>query len=123
MVAPTSTTRSQGCRFTGRMVPRDLGRRHLPSDTLVALSGGDRGNDVGQAETLVGAGGHGGGGPTLAATIDGTGETLIGDATDANSATIRGLGVAGDHPSLLPVDDRAYAIGEEIARGGMGKIL
>ena len=89
------------------------------------MSEGDRG--VGHAETLVGAGGQGAG-ATLTDTVDAAGATVRGDsavATDATSATLRGLGLGlgGDHAQLLPVDDRAYAIGEEIARGGMGKIL
>ncbi len=86
------------------------------------MSDGDRG--VGHAETLVGAGGHADG-ATLSDTVDAAGATVRGDSvdTDANGATLKGLGLGGDHATLLAVDDRAYAIGVEIARGGMGRIL
>ncbi|HSD90034.1 MAG TPA: hypothetical protein VLB44_21030, partial [Kofleriaceae bacterium] len=49
-------------------------------------------------------------------------ETL--PAADApHAATLPGPHVVADLPSLPRIDDSLYAIGEEIARGGMGKIL
>jgi eukaryotic-like serine/threonine-protein kinase len=39
------------------------------------------------------------------------------------AATLPGPHVVADLPSLQRIDDSAYAIGEELARGGMGKIL
>jgi serine/threonine protein kinase/WD40 repeat protein len=47
---------------------------------------------------------------------------LPADAT-AHGATLPGPHVVADLPALPRVDDSVYAIGEEIARGGMGKIL
>ncbi|HEY5944201.1 MAG TPA: serine/threonine-protein kinase [Kofleriaceae bacterium] len=55
----------------------------------------------------------------------GTDPTLQSDPTlDAPlAATLAGPHVVADLPSLQRIDDSAYAIGEELARGGMGKIL
>ena len=82
------------------------------------MSDGDRGSPLGVAETLVGAGGQ-----RAPKHIDSAAATVAGESVSAVDATLRGLGLGGDHATLQPVDDRAYAIGDEIARGGMGKIL
>ena len=86
--------------------------------------------DVGKAATL--PGGHGA--PELAhdatigatpdGTVDGYGETVGGGSGgEPHAGTLPGAGVALDLPSLPRVDATSYAIGPEIARGGMGKIL
>ncbi len=80
--------------------------------------------DVGQAATL--AGGHGAPalahGATVGATVDVYSDTVGGDR-DPHAGTLPGPGVALDLPNLPRVDAASYAIGPEIARGGMGKIL
>jgi eukaryotic-like serine/threonine-protein kinase len=74
------------------------------------------------AATLPGPAGHG---PTLPAmTADGAGsaETLE-PPQPGHAATLPGPYTVADLPTLPRVDDATYAIGAEIARGGMGKIL
>ena len=86
--------------------------------------------DVGKAATL--AGGHGApdlahgatAGSALHGAVDAHGETFGGGSgDDAHAGTLPGAGVALDLPNLPRVDAASYAIGPEIARGGMGKIL
>jgi eukaryotic-like serine/threonine-protein kinase len=55
-------------------------------------------------------------------------ETLVPDAVAAtldapNAATLPGPYTVADLPELPRIDDASYAIGEELARGGMGRIL
>ena len=57
-----------------------------------------------------------------------TDPTLASDGSDESDArglgeTLAGPHIAADLPALQRIDDTAYAIGEELARGGMGKIL
>ncbi|MBL0214916.1 MAG: protein kinase [Myxococcales bacterium] len=75
-------------------------------------------------------GGHGA--PALGATVgsavynavDAHGETVAPTPLEAgHAATLAGPGVVTDFTSLPKVDSASYAIGPEIARGGMGKIL
>ena len=83
-----------------------------------------------KARTLPGAGILGRGlqpPPGLAATAaSGAGrgfdETMAAPAAP-HAPTLPGPHTVVDLPSLSPVDDAAYSIGPEIARGGMGKIL
>ena len=94
--------------------------------------------EAGNAATL--PGGHGAPPqlPTVGATvdsvapraIDGLEETMAGpsgagdrDAGAGHAATLAGPGVAADLPGLPRVESACYAIGPELARGGMGKIL
>ncbi|HEY5923391.1 MAG TPA: protein kinase [Kofleriaceae bacterium] len=55
----------------------------------------------------------------------GSDPTLQSDPTQQGTlgATLPGPHTVADLPSLQRVDDSVYAIGEELARGGMGKIL
>ena len=79
--------------------------------------------DAAQAATLPGGHGAPALGPTVgSAAIDVHGETISG-ASDPHAGTLPGAGVALDLPNLPRVDAASYAIGPEIARGGMGKIL
>jgi serine/threonine protein kinase/WD40 repeat protein len=81
--------------------------------------------DAAKAATL--PGGHGA--PELVPTmgsalqVDAHGDTIGGNDSDPHAGTLPGPGVALDLPSLPRVDAASYAIGPEIARGGMGKIL
>ena len=76
-------------------------------------------HDDGKAATL--PGGHGAPEGTLATIMpDAHAETMVGDG---HAATLAGPGVVADHTGLSKVDAGCYAIGAEIARGGMGKIL
>lgn len=50
-------------------------------------------------------------------------DTLLPADTAGHGATLAGPHVVADLPSLVRIDDATYAIGAEIARGGMGKIL
>ncbi|MBA3464881.1 MAG: hypothetical protein H0T46_33415 [Deltaproteobacteria bacterium] len=80
--------------------------------------------DPGKAATL--PGGHGAPAGTLGSMIDAHGETAApasGDLHDGHAATLPGPGVVADLQGLPKVDAASYAIGAEIARGGMGKIL
>lgn len=62
--------------------------------------------------------------PSVTASIDiGSSDTLLPADAAAHGATLPGPHVVADLPALPKVDDSLYAIGEEIARGGMGKIL
>ncbi len=84
--------------------------------------------DVAKAATL--PGGHGA--PDLAhgatvgsvihGPVDAHGAT-VGGSSDPHAGTLPGPGVAVDLPNLPRVDATSYAIGPELARGGMGKIL
>ena len=85
----------------------------------------------GKAATL--PGGHGAPASTVgslvgvADTIDAHGETVAPAPHDTplegHAATLPGPGVASDLTALVKVDAASYAIGPELARGGMGKIL
>ncbi len=94
------------------------------------MSEGDRRQDVALEATKAATlpGGHGAPGIGLDATvgsvIDAHGETAV-PATipEAHAPTLAGPGVVTDMTSLPSVDAASYAIGPEIARGGMGKIL
>ena len=71
-------------------------------------------------------GGHGAPAGTVASMIDAHGETVApasSDHHDGHAATLPGPGVVADLQGLPKVDAGSYAIGAEIARGGMGKIL
>lgn len=60
----------------------------------------------------------------LTASVDiGSSDTLLPADASAHGATLPGPHVVADLPALPRVDDSLYAIGAEIARGGMGKIL
>ena len=62
--------------------------------------------------------------PSVTASVDiGSSDTLLPADAAAHGATLPGPHVVADLPALPRVDDSLYAIGEEIARGGMGKIL
>ena len=62
--------------------------------------------------------------PSVTASLDvGSSDTLLPADAAAHGATLPGPHVVADLPSLPRVDDSLYAIGAEIARGGMGKIL
>ena len=76
--------------------------------------------DAGNAATL--PGGHGAPEATIGSVVTGEGDTEVGGAV-GQAATLPGPGVVADLPSLPAVDAASYAIGTEIARGGMGKIL
>lgn len=106
-------------RWHHRMSEGDR-RQQVAFDATVAPPSPDAGN----AATL--AGGHAA--PELAPSaaldaVDGFGETIGGGGSDAHAGTLPGAGVALDLPNLPRVDSASYAIGPELARGGMGKIL
>jgi serine/threonine protein kinase/WD40 repeat protein len=62
--------------------------------------------------------------PTRSAVDAAHSETLSADDRNVpHAATLQGGYTVADLPSLPRVDDQTYAIGAEIARGGMGKIL
>ncbi|MBL9014039.1 MAG: protein kinase [Myxococcales bacterium] len=87
--------------------------------------------DPGKAATL--PGGHGAPAGTVASlvgvgeTIDAHGETVAPGPhetpLEGHAATLPGPGVVTDLAALPTVDAASYAIGPELARGGMGKIL
>jgi WD40 repeat protein/serine/threonine protein kinase len=56
-------------------------------------------------------------------TLSAEGADTDRDGRGAHAATLQGGYTVADLPSLPRVDDQSYAIGTEIARGGMGKIL
>lgn len=61
---------------------------------------------------------------SVTAAVDiGSSDTLLPADATAHGATLPGPHVVADLPALPKVDDSLYAIGAEIARGGMGKIL
>ena len=62
-------------------------------------------------------------GVAQAATLPASGADKDSTIDMPHAATLQGPHVEADLPAMQKVPDNAYAIGEELARGGMGKIL
>ena len=87
------------------------------------MSAGDRGDDAAHAGTLPGPGI--GDAPTHAdpRVVAAQAQTLPAPEAGPHAPTLQGPHTVADLPSLQPVAEQSYSIGDEIARGGMGKIL
>jgi len=87
------------------------------------MSEGDRRREAGQAATLPGVGD----GTAISIDHGAVGQAATMPAASApgmpHAPTLPGPHTVADHASLQPVPEHSYSIGDEIARGGMGKIL
>ena len=87
------------------------------------MSEGDRRQEAANAATLPGVGD--GTAVPLARGAAGLDATMpaVGSGGVPLAPTLPGPHTVADHASLQPVPEHSYSIGDEIARGGMGKIL
>jgi len=87
------------------------------------MSEGDRRREAAQAATLPGVGD----GTAISIDHGAVGQAATMPAAAApgmpHAPTLPGPHTVADHASLQPVPEHSYSIGDEIARGGMGKIL